>query len=499
MTHSLARVYWHTFVVLLLALATMGSVGFLLLTDVRQSQRQEHVTLTARHAASLVGATIAQQRHFIENIARQPDVVDAATRGKSPDRVRKGTDIQSLVPFSAAVHLLSTDMATGWAALPKPCLELAIHTLNFKSPPLDFHAGPDGTTHYDLLRPIVNTNQKTVGYLFAAVPVRPLQEALTTAMIDGGYAEISLQRGGESKPMVSAGDQGAASADGVAIELDDPPLTLSYWPPLARAVYYGHWFYYAVMALISTLLVMASLNVHRGTIRAVRNDIKSLARMFRDLRHGDLRRDYPMELGEFASVFQYLRDSGKKLMEEKEKFKDLGLLDHLSHLSNRRHFEMRLKELFELSKTHGPSSVLIIDLDHFKSVNDRYGHAAGDALIVEFSRALRAAVRASDFMARLGGDEFCIIYTYAHFDRAVACAERLRKQLPRELTLGSTVVHQLRWTGGLSTMAEHDTKFDDVLWRADQALIQAKVEGRNILKTCHADTGLAPRKHVAST
>ncbi|MFB3087867.1 MAG: diguanylate cyclase [Acidiferrobacterales bacterium] len=82
-------------------------------------------------------------------------------------------------------------------------------------------------------------------------------------------------------------------------------------------------------------------------------------------------------------------------------------------------------------------------------------------------------------MARLGGDEFCVIYAYTDLQRAAQLAERLREELPRNLTLTGETVHRLRWTGGLSVMCDDDDKSDDVLWRADQALIQAKKAGRD--------------------
>ena len=192
--------------------------------------------------------------------------------------------------------------------------------------------------------------------------------------------------------------------------------------------------------------------------------------MFRDLREGSVRVDYPMALHEFAEIFDYLRDRGQRLVEEKQKLKDMGLMDHLSQLGNRRHFEERLKELFEASKANGPSSVLMIDMDYFKKVNDVHGHDAGDALIVGFANALRKVVRQTDVLVRLGGDEFCIIYAYAPLAKAKALVERLRRHLPREIPLTKGVMHPLRWTGGLSTMYDKDTKPDDVLWRADQAL-----------------------------
>jgi diguanylate cyclase (GGDEF)-like protein len=244
----------------------------------------------------------------------------------------------------------------------------------------------------------------------------------------------------------------------------------------------GAWFYTALLGIAVFGVFAALFRLYRVVAAAVRHDVRSLTRMFRDVREGEVRESYPIALREFAETVIYLRASGRKLVLEKKRLKNLGLMDHLSQLSNRRHFERQLAKLFEARKSKGGSALLLIDVDHFKSVNDEHGHDCGDALIVKFSRALRVCVRHSDFLARLGGDEFCIIYPYTSADRALKYAQRLRQQLPREITLMDDVVHMLRWTGGLSAMTDADMKFDDVLWRADKALMQAKEVGRNNTK-----------------
>ena len=241
--------------------------------------------------------------------------------------------------------------------------------------------------------------------------------------------------------------------------------------------------FYSLLMVIAVFGVLAVwFRLYRVIGAAVRHDVRSLTRMFRDVREGELRESYPIALREFSETVSYLRASGRKLVLEKKRLKNLGLIDHLSQLSNRRHLERRLGRLFEARKSKGGSAVMLIDLDHFKAVNDQYGHDCGDALIVRFSRALRACVRHSDFLARLGGDEFCIVYAYTSVDRAGTYAQRLRQQLPREIALMNGVTHALRWTGGLSAMSDADVKFDDVLWRADKALIHAKETGRNHTK-----------------
>lgn len=241
-------------------------------------------------------------------------------------------------------------------------------------------------------------------------------------------------------------------------------------------------FFLALMGIALFGVFIVLYRLYRVLGAAVRHDVRSLTRMFRDVREGEVRENYPIALREFADALSYLRASGRKLVLEKKRLKNLGLMDHLSQLSNRRHFERRLEQLFEARKSKGGSAVLLIDVDHFKAVNDQHGHDCGDALIVKFSKALRSCVRHSDFLARLGGDEFVVIYPYTTAERAEKYAQRLRRQLPREVTLMNGVSHALRWTGGLSGMTDADTKFDEVLWRADKALISAKEAGRNNTK-----------------
>ena len=260
--------------------------------------------------------------------------------------------------------------------------------------------------------------------------------------------------------------------------MQDPPV------PVQHYFMQEHPLQGILLASALLVIIVSSLLLWFLIALAVRHDIRSLARMFGDMHDGKLRVDYPMMLGEFARIFRLLRSSGTRLIEEKQQFREMGLIDHLSQLNNRRHFEKKLESLFASSKVNGPSSVLIIDVDHFKLVNDEHGHDAGDALIVGFSAALRKVVRNTDFLARLGGDEFCIIYTYASLDKAKGLVERLRRELPRHINLPKGVVHTLRWTGGLSGMKDSDRKFDDVLWRADQALLEAKQRGRNNTLIC---------------
>ncbi len=501
--HSLTRIHLQAILATLLCLATIGYLGYLAARDMRLSFLQAGAAQTAGEVAARINQLIAQQRQALEKLAHQPTVAAALQRGTAPERIRKQEEIKSLLPGAVAVHLLSRNSAGEWSAaaeLDAACLDYVRRAAATNAPASpEFHGLDTPTAHYDHVVPVLDENRNLNGYLLAAFDPAPLQAIFEQSLPRNAYMELQQSRNREAaRAVLTAGEVANNTGASVTSTLGDSRWTLLYQPAETSSALLsgGAPYYLAAILVLAGAVLVVLLRLYRQTVTAVRHDIKSLIRMFRDLREGSVRVGYPMALGEFAEIFDYLRDRGQKLVAEKEKMKNMGLLDHLSQLNNRRYFEERLKELFESSRANGPSSVLIIDMDHFKQVNDNHGHDAGDALIVGFANALRQVVRQSDVLARLGGDEFCIIYAYAPLDKAKVLVERLRRQLPREIPLTKGVIHRLRWTGGLSAMHDNDAKPDDVLWRADQALLQAKEAGRNITKVYDPATGAPEKKRV---
>jgi diguanylate cyclase (GGDEF)-like protein len=503
MAQSLTRVHFQVILVLLLCFAAAGYAGYLAVLDLQQSSYQENATQTARTVSDRISNLLMQQRQTLEKIARQPSTAGAMQRGSTVERERKEEEIKSTLPGAMAVRLLPHDGDGELLAaktLEPVCVDFIRRAFLTSAPVApEFHAIGKASEHYDIAVPVTDENRKPAGYLLASFARAPLLSAIEQALPPRGYMELQQATAGDQwQTVIALGQVASAGTASVVSAPGNSRWTLLYQSgEIPPAILSGNRIYYLAFILFVFLVIIVVLfRLYRQTINAVRHDIRSLIRMFRDLREGSVRVDYPMALHEFAEIFDYLRDRGQKLVEEKQKLKDMGLMDHLSQLGNRRHFENRLKELFEASKSNGPSSVLMIDMDYFKKVNDVHGHDAGDALIVGFANALRKVVRQTDVLVRLGGDEFCIIYAYAPLAKATALVERLRRQLPREVPLTKGVMHPLRWTGGLSTMYDRDTKPDDVLWRADQALLQAKEAGRNITKVYDPVTGAPEKKRI---
>jgi diguanylate cyclase (GGDEF)-like protein len=501
MTQSLSRIHLRVSLILLLCIAAAALAAYLALRDMQQSAFQESTAMTARAASERITQRLTQQHQSLEKIAQQPAILNLLQREDSAGQTLIINELKTLLPDAVAIHLLPRNSAGTLRLTEKlepACVDFIQRASMSATPPApEFHAIGTAAEHYDMAVPVRDETRKPAGYLLVSFSPAPLLSMLTQTMPPNGYMELQQPLAGNpAQAVLIAGTASTATSAIVTSTLGDSRWTLMFQSgDVPAALFSGNRIYYFVFILLAVIVIFFTLfQLYLQTASAVKHDIRSLIRMFHDLREGGVRVDYPMALSEFSEVFNYLRQRGKKLVEEKQKLKDMGLMDHLSQLGNRRHFEQRLKELFEASKANGPSSVLMIDMDYFKQVNDKHGHDAGDALIVGFANALRKAVRQTDVLARLGGDEFCIIYTYAPLAKATALVERLRKHLPREIPLTKGVMHQLRWTGGLSVMDDKDTKPDDVLWRADQALLQAKEGGRNITLACDPATGLPEKK-----
>jgi two-component system cell cycle response regulator len=170
-----------------------------------------------------------------------------------------------------------------------------------------------------------------------------------------------------------------------------------------------------------------------------------------------------------------------------ERLQHIGLTDPLTGVNNRRYVERRLLEEVGRTRRHGyPLSGMYIDLDHFKKVNDKFGHQGGDEVLREVAARIKAELRLSDALGRFGGEEFVVLLVDARLDAALAVAERIRASVsgqPLLLTTGESVHTTV--SIGVSTLTSVDrngaseTAAQQLLAKADHALYQAKQSGRN--------------------
>lgn len=140
-----------------------------------------------------------------------------------------------------------------------------------------------------------------------------------------------------------------------------------------------------------------------------------------------------------------------------------------------------------LEKGHG-LAIAIVDIDHFKRINDRYGHPIGDEVLKAVAQAMRAACRDSDTLGRFGGEEFAVLLEGIGSDNVLAAAERLRKAVASVEVRGDDQAISPTASVGVACLSPDDQNFDHLLLRADRALYQAKEQGRNRVVLATQDT-----------
>jgi len=161
--------------------------------------------------------------------------------------------------------------------------------------------------------------------------------------------------------------------------------------------------------------------------------------------------------------------------------------DSLTGLPNRRRtYELGVAAMAKAASSQSPLTVAVIDLDHFKSINDRCGHAAGDKVLQQFAQVCRQAVRDYDIFGRWGGEEFLLVMPGAPLDIALIALERLRS-LAAAIELPSTGAGlRVALSAGLASFDADVTTLDELIARADAALYKAKHEGRDLVRVDQA-------------
>lgn len=183
---------------------------------------------------------------------------------------------------------------------------------------------------------------------------------------------------------------------------------------------------------------------------------------------------------ELLRTKEALELANRELRQAVEREQYLARTDGLTGLSNRRHFFDLAGYEVAVAKRYGhPLSIVLFDIDHFKRVNDTWGHQVGDALLKRIAEIAQAEMRASDLLARYGGEEFIALLANSEAHEAVALAERMRQKISADrLDAGPENVGVTISTGVAAMRLEDDT-LDHLIRRADQALYRAKNGGRN--------------------
>ena len=186
---------------------------------------------------------------------------------------------------------------------------------------------------------------------------------------------------------------------------------------------------------------------------------------------------------ELAQLNQNLAEKNKELLEVQKTLQEIAIKDDLTQLYNRRYFSNQIKiEFSRALRNHQPIGLVMLDIDHFKAVNDNYGHPCGDSVLVQFANILQQNVRKYDIVARYGGEEFIIGLIGQDLDASYATGQRIRADVENFLFVHEDLSLRVTCSAGVVSYPEicpAPPNLEALIEEVDTALYEAKQQGRN--------------------
>lgn len=226
--------------------------------------------------------------------------------------------------------------------------------------------------------------------------------------------------------------------------------------------------------LLQLYQTMGVARVANGAVVCLRKDNQPIGE-FHFLNYAHNQR-----IGESAiDMLRYMVDPVSLTFENAELYR-ASVTDELTQINNVRYFRIRLhNEILRAKKDETPLALLMFDIDHFKSINDKYGHQTGDHAIRAMANALKMGVRGGDIVARYGGEEMAAILPGASLETALVVAERLRTHVAEIVVESDQGPVRFTTSVGVSLLPTDASEMEQLIGCADQALYRAKHEGRN--------------------
>ena len=482
MQSSLARIVMAAFLAVFTLAMLAGWVLYRATFEREQQTSQRPPAYAGSLLASQISAITRDWSRATQAIARSQLAQRLLQTKNEIERRDQLTLLSGLYPSLGSVQLISSEQASGQTPIPEMLGAQQKHLIE------KARAAQSGTTtvHVEplvltLSEPVRSPDGAIIGFVLVERDLAEVRELFIQTPLIDGYAELQQVNGVTDTLLKRGNEQLKASGAPALFSLSGTPWRLALWarPPVSvwqRDLKRSYQIVGSLLALLLALVFGMAYAVGNSSLQA---DLDALTKLFSDITHGRVRKHYDIELKEVRNSYHIMYQLAKIMVGKHLRAISSAGTDHLSQVNNRRSFETKQHEVFGRVKEGWAHSLLILDIDNFKHVNDTFGHDAGDQLIVQFGKALKDHLRASDFVARLGGDEFCVIFPNTPLKKATELAERLRENLPHQMELMPNVIHAASWSGGLSEYSRSDQSENAALSRADQALLNAKRAGRS--------------------
>lgn len=396
----------------LLLIVTLGSAGagWLVVQNQFETETQRAQADAERHAQQ-VATTLGNQLAFYQNIvnilARRSELNDIVSFGEEEAASKWAQQVRRLLPDALGATLsYDNGQVLGDPTTQRigPICEIDLkHFANDELesyPPV--HTNVAGLEHFDILG---NLSGGSSGALLISFRLETLSRSLRRDLRDGESLALFTTSG---KRLAQAGN---TAADYSTVEA---PVPGSDWilqlqhPPIAPS---HIWLALFAVNLLMVIVVIALISGHSKRFsNAIQHDVHWIQRNIARVLDGRLQPlNLRLKTAEINQLTPEINALTEQLQDTTDQLRYTSLTDPLTHLHNRRHFDAMLAHAFERSLRRSPDTLLVIDINKFKEINDLFGHHEGDRFLVDIAASFRKATRQGDMISRLGGDEFAII------------------------------------------------------------------------------------------
>lgn len=464
-------------VVALFALGIVLSIGFSLQSN-RESE-QELLRTEAERARTHLMRQFAYYQRLADRAARDPQLVDLIATGSVEDQEAWALARQRLLPELLGIALVDADgNVLGDPAklnVGPACHDNIRRAEGLNTRGLLLHMEPPSAEHVEVLSPVRRADGTLAGGVFLSVRLAQMQHIVDDSL-HPGHA-IALVDANDAL-IVSQGAVDGASWE-ARLPLGDTGWTLVAQAPVqwlsvsgARQVVAG------LLTLSAVLLVLVAgmLQLRRAMLSDIVTTRDALAALARD-------EPAPAILPRYAEFEPAVADINRialHLQAQRAQLAHLSLTDPLTDLPNRRAFETHFPQALGLAGREHGIALVMLDIDRFKGINDRFGHGVGDEVLIALARSLKALTRRADLAARLAGDEFAVLLADPGPAGVDAWYQRLADHFRGELNAMGLAL-ETGLSAGQTWLGATDDTLHAALARADRALYEAKARGRGQL------------------
>lgn len=419
-------------------------------------------------------------RELVANLARDPQLIDLMQTGSAADKQQWAASHQRLLPGVQGLSLVSPDgevYGDGDALRVGPGRQR-----DMRQPGRDtsrqtsVHRDGAGLEHVDLMAEVRGPDEASLGKVFVSLRLEQLQRVINDSTQPGHAIQLL---DAADRLVVSSG-----TLQGVRQEIS-VPLPAMGWRLLVQSPMHriSHSSLLQILAGMLTLIAVLALLVVvvLRLRRPVLQDIEAALDALTCLTRSESVPPIVTRYAEFAPAATAINRIAKQLHDQREQLATLSLTDALTGVPNRRAFETQFAHMLGLADRGHAIALVLLDVDHFKAINDQFGHAAGDKALIALANTLKALTRSSDMAARLAGDEFTVLLSGLDAPGVMAWYQRLVDHFRSELratglSTDSTISAGQTWLQGMA-----GDSLGKALARADNALYQAKARGRSQL------------------